>query len=192
MDLTIQEAATLLGRRPRTVRAQVARGDIPGFKKGGQWWIPQANLPLTETQRAALQARAEEVRGAVESALPAAVSLAHDKKRWSVTDLEAFCTGRRVLNELRTNDQPRAAEELEAGLLALCEGSHLFDPRDKIAALDRARAHISRAAGRLLLTPEATLEDAPTTPHRAWANDLEGELIPALAGLIRRVEGRRR
>ena len=58
MELTITEAATLLGRSPRTVRAQVARGELPGFKRGGQWVIRREALPLSEAQRAALQQKA--------------------------------------------------------------------------------------------------------------------------------------
>ena len=53
MELSITEAATLLGRSARTVRAQVARGELPGFKRGGQWVIRKEALPLSEAQRRA-------------------------------------------------------------------------------------------------------------------------------------------
>ena len=35
MKLSVQEAATLLGRSPRTIRAQLKRGDLPGEKRNG-------------------------------------------------------------------------------------------------------------------------------------------------------------
>jgi len=69
MDLTIREVATLLGRSSRTVRAQVARGEIPGVKRGRRWLVPRHNLPLTEAQRRSLQAKAETLQ---KTELPAA------------------------------------------------------------------------------------------------------------------------
>ena len=73
MELTITEAATLLGRSPRTVRAQVARGELPGFKRGGQWVIRREALPLSEAQRAAL-ARNPRMFVVGQSPLPQAVA----------------------------------------------------------------------------------------------------------------------
>lgn len=70
MELNVREAATLMGRSPRTVRAQLARGDLPGVKRQGQWRLQRRHLPLTEDQRRALQARAEGIRQLVEEALP--------------------------------------------------------------------------------------------------------------------------
>ena len=61
MELSIREAAALLGRSPRTLRAQVARGEIVGVRRGRGWVIQREHLPLTEGQRAALQARAQQV-----------------------------------------------------------------------------------------------------------------------------------
>ena len=51
MELTVREAAALMGRSARPVRAQVARGELPGVKRGGRWLIPRKALPLTEAQR---------------------------------------------------------------------------------------------------------------------------------------------
>lgn len=61
MQLSLREAVTLLGRSPRTLRAQVARGEIQGEKKNGRWTVSRWALPMTEAQRRTLLARAEEI-----------------------------------------------------------------------------------------------------------------------------------
>ncbi len=52
MDLSVREAALLTGRSPRTLRAQLARGEMPGVKRNGRWVLDRRNLPLTDDQRA--------------------------------------------------------------------------------------------------------------------------------------------
>ena len=71
MDLTIREAATVLGVRPRTVRDRLKRGTLTGHKRGGRWVIPRHALPLNDVQRQALHAKADSLRDALEAALPA-------------------------------------------------------------------------------------------------------------------------
>ena len=70
MELSVREAATLMGRSPRTVRAQLARGELPGVKRGGRWRVQRRHLPLTEDQRRALQTKADGIRQLVDDALP--------------------------------------------------------------------------------------------------------------------------
>jgi excisionase family DNA binding protein len=89
MELTIREAATLLGRSERAVRAQVARKALPAVKRGGRWMTPRHALPLTDAQRQAVREKADDVRAAVESAVRKHLS--------SAEDLEPFRDGRRVL-----------------------------------------------------------------------------------------------
>ena len=48
MDLTVREAATLLGCSSRSVRARLARGSLLGQKRGGYWKIPRDRLPLID------------------------------------------------------------------------------------------------------------------------------------------------
>jgi hypothetical protein len=91
MELTIRETATLLGRRARTLRAQVARGQIPAVKKDGRWSIPRRAVPLTDAQRAAMHGRAGEVREAVEAVLPS-VTVRHPGQRTrSVAVPDSIC-----------------------------------------------------------------------------------------------------
>jgi excisionase family DNA binding protein len=101
MKLSIREAATLLGRSPRTLRAQLARGEIPGVKKGGRWTLDRRDLPLTESQRRALQGKADSLREAVEDALPSRVADRAGKRAKSLADLEVFRLVATLLGEVR-------------------------------------------------------------------------------------------
>jgi hypothetical protein len=51
-------------------------------------------------------------------------------------------------------------------------------------ALLRARSHVSRAVGLMLMTSS----DQPGEPVLGWVTKLETEVIPALSGLFRWVE----
>ena len=95
MELSIREVAVLLGRSPRTVRAQASRGDLPGVKRNGRWRIERRNLPLTEDQRRALQAKADTIRDTVEAALPSRMARSAGQRTRSIADLEAFRRGAR-------------------------------------------------------------------------------------------------
>ena len=159
MELTITEAATLLGRSPRTVRAQVARGELPGFKRGGQWVIRREALPLSEAQRAALQQKAETLRGALEDALPPRLAQTAGQTRRGLADLDAFrlCDALHLaVRAAEADDSPgvpldRAARLLERAALSVAEASAQFDRDARRRALLRARAALGRVNGLLLL-----------------------------------------
>jgi excisionase family DNA binding protein len=42
--LTVEDIAKLLGRRCGAVRALLARGDIPGVKLAGRWYVSRATF----------------------------------------------------------------------------------------------------------------------------------------------------
>ncbi|MCK6504091.1 helix-turn-helix domain-containing protein [Myxococcota bacterium] len=109
MELTVREAATLLGRSPRAVRAQAARGELPAVKRGRQWLIVSEGVPLTPTQRRAVQARADSVRAVVEAALPGRDARSTGDRYRGLGDLEAFVLVR---------DAARGARALGAALPA--------------------------------------------------------------------------
>ncbi len=190
--LTIREVAVLLGRSERTVRAQVARGDLPGKKRGGRWLVPRDALPLTEAQRQALQARCDQIRTEVERALPGRLASSARDRRRSLADLMAFERGRRLLAAMRASagqdgdpagaDQARAC--LHQALLDLSVGFHEYNRPGRLAALTRTRAGLAQAGAHLLL--EAG--DPVIEPAAAWVRALEQEVLPPLAGLFRRAE----
>lgn len=185
MNLTLREAATLLGRSGRTLRDQVARGDIRGIKEKGAWVIPSDALPLTQAQRRALQARAEEIRSAVEDVLPSRMATDRAAKARSLADVEAFRKARGVSRAMKAaSASPMAIADLEEGLLLLAEGNASFDRDMKVVALRGARARLGRVVGRLLLDAD----DLPAEPVHGWIRILEGEVLPLLAGLCRWAE----
>ncbi|MBU0755808.1 MAG: helix-turn-helix domain-containing protein, partial [Planctomycetes bacterium] len=62
MNLTLKEAATLLGRSPRQLRYMIRAGKITALKKDGYWRIESTDLPLTEEQRERLRVRMDEAK----------------------------------------------------------------------------------------------------------------------------------
>lgn len=53
VDLTVQELATLFGKRPSTVRAWVERGDFPEAYKlhGKEWRVPASAVEEFQAQQ---------------------------------------------------------------------------------------------------------------------------------------------
>ncbi len=189
MRLTTREAATIMGRSRRTVRAQVARGDLPGVKRNGQWTIERRHLPLTEAQRRKLQRKASGLRRAVDEALPPRLARALGDSSRSLADLAAFRLGLDLAAEIRSSEAgaiPDAARHevlqlLEHSLLAVAEAAHQYDCELKLEALNRARAGMARAAARLLFESGGE----PAEPVAAWLAALEGEVLGAVAGYAR-------
>jgi hypothetical protein len=184
MKLTIREAATLLGRSPRTLRDQVSRGEIPASKRDGRWVVERRHLPLTDSQRQALQVRAQEIRSVVDEALPGRLADRPSDRRRSLADLDAFRLGAETLRVLLSESADSAADavpHLHAALLDLAESQAVFTRASKLSAIDRARASVGRAVATLLLDSEA--HTAPTRVESI--HTLEHRLLPALHGLAR-------
>ena len=193
MNLSVREAATLLGRSPRTVRAQLARGELAGVKQGGRWKIPRRNLPMTEAQREALQTKADSLRQAMEDVLPSRLATTHGQRSRSLIDLDAFRRGAELLNDIRSRagaalspeDQQRVSMRLEEALLALAEAVQQFDRDVKRAALHRARAGLAQVTALLLLAKPMPLNP----PVLGWVAMLESEVLPAVAGFAKWADG---
>ena len=197
MDLTVKEVATLTGRSPRTIRSALARGELPGVKRNGAWSISRHDVPLTESQRRRLQARADEVRRVVDDVLPSRLAATSERGSRSLADLAAFHRGAALLKQiagapedsLPAQARVRALALIEAALLAVAEGSFHYDRELKLAAIHRARAQLARALATILVHAGIP----PAAPAIDWALALETEVIPAVAGLARWAErlGRR-
>lgn len=192
MDLTTREAATLLGISERAVRGRLRKGGLPGVKRGNQWCIPRDRLPLDETQRRALQTKADEARAALEAALPSRVAGRSGKRSNSVADLDPFRIGGQVLAEMErqlaegdaTPGVRAGAHALRSALLVMCEGHHEYERSAKLDALRRSRGRLSRCVGHLLLPPGDPLAD----PLHRWIQAIETEVLPRIGGLLRWVE----
>jgi hypothetical protein len=134
MLLSLREAALLLGRSPRTLRAQVARGEVKGVKQNNRWMIARAALPMSDSRLAEVQRRAEQVRAEVEAALPSRTGA---RKPRSIEDFAPFRVVREVLASLPPGSP--AAPALRRAALALAAGVHRYRGPDKHAALAAAR-----------------------------------------------------
>jgi excisionase family DNA binding protein len=188
MELTIREAAPLLGRSVRAVRARIARGELPARQQGRIWLIPVESIPLTGAQRDSMQRRAEEARQAVGAVLPSRLGDGRDRKRRSVMDLAPFAAGVRLLRDFGAApeppaDLPRATRLVRTALMAIAAGSCEFLPQRRADELRRARACLARVVGLLLSTPQE-----PTATVAGWCARIEQEIVPPLGGLLRWVE----
>jgi hypothetical protein len=188
MDITIREAAPLLGRSPRAIRARIARGELPARRQGHTWVLPLEHLPLTAAQRASMLGRADDARAAVEQALPSRLASTRARKHRSVLDLDSFRTAREVLLEIAKTPEPDlgiVCTHLRRALDALAAGTHEFARELRARHYRAARGRVSRAIARLLTT--ATFDE----PRRTWCERLEGDVLPRLGGLLRWMEAER-
>jgi hypothetical protein len=174
MLLSLREAAILLGRSPRTLRAQVARGEVKGVKQNNRWMIARAALPMSDSRLAEVQRRAEQVRAEVEAALPSRTGA---RKPRSIEDFAPFRVVREVLASLPPGSP--AAPALRRAALALAAGVHRYRGPDKHAALAAARDALAEGAAELLLHP---------LPDLAAARRLEEDALGRLGGLLRWAE----
>ena len=69
MQLSVVEAATVLGKSPRQIRYMIRQGQLEATREGKQWRIEGDSLPLGEAQRRALQERLEKARETFDHAL---------------------------------------------------------------------------------------------------------------------------
>lgn len=185
MTLSLTQAAALLGKTPRQVRYMIKRGRLRATKENGRWLIERDDLPLSEGQLRARERKAREIEGTVLDALgphlrPGA------KRRYSVLELSAFSHGREVHAGLMraVGAEHEATRAIEDSLVRVSQGCHRFHEGEKLEAYSNAREAAARAVALLLLSEHS---DAVAISDR-----VEQDVLPALAGLIRRYERRAR
>ncbi len=185
MKLSLEQAAARLGKSERQVRYLIMNNRLPAEKVAGRWLIDSDALPLSAGQQHAVERKERQLRAAVEEglALPEASERA---PRYSVRDLKAFqlalpAHGKAVT--LLGADHPATAA-LRRVLGALTRGCHRFDYGEKAEAYRLARDAASEAIVELVLCGRAEADALVCT--------LEQEVMAALAGLLRRLDQRRR
>jgi len=199
MDLTISEAATLLGRSPRQLRYLIRQGKLEARKKGTRWVIASDDLPLTEEQRANIKGRINDVRHHLEQAITPLEKGAEpsdkekkETKQFSVTDFRAFQAGESIYRKM-TESLSRDDETCRSLFEALCyliQGCHAFHPKDKSAKFAAARESAAVSIAHLLLQCRAETEAIES--NKKLAQRIEQELIPKLSRLIATHERRSR
>ena len=186
MDLSLSEAARLLGKSERQVRYLVRGGTIPARKEKGRWVIRREDLPLSEGQERAERQKTERAARLAEEILRPEGR--EGKKGGSVFDLHAFRDGTSLYHELLATlgAEHAAVGLLREALMLLACGYHEFEGEAKAELYAEARQHASRAVATLFL------EDGEA--HEEIAGRVESLLLPALGGLIHQAEkrGRRR
>ncbi|KFB70854.1 MAG: DNA binding domain, excisionase family [Candidatus Accumulibacter phosphatis] len=185
MKLTLEQAAARLGKSERQIRYLVHNGRLPAEKIGGRWLIDSDALTLSDGQREAVERKERQLRAAVEEGLglPAA---SERSPRYSVRDLKGFQLALPLYRQTAAclgADHP-ATLALRRVLEELARGCHRFEHAEKAEAYRQARDAASAAVVELLLCTR------PETD--AVAVQIEQDLMAALAGLLRRLDHRRR
>ena len=178
MQLTLEQAADLLGKTRRQVVYMIEQGRLPAKKVGGRWTIERADLAVDDATRQRSNQRDVRFRAAVEEALTPAAK----NRRYTLGDLKAVQLATPVYRELLTRGsaaQP-AALQMRACLDHLAVGCHRYDRREKTMAYRAARDAASLAAMALWL--------ATTDGAEPLLDAIEQELLAAIAGILRRSE----
>lgn len=191
MELSLEDAATKLGKSVRQVRYLVKLGRLPSRKVAGRYLVtipPSGGPPCVEPapssspKATAQQRKHSALRAAVEDAL----DLPPQQRRYSLRDLKAFQVGLPLYQQAlaRLGPEHGACRALRQLLENLSRGCHRFDSADKAEAYRAARDAASQAVCELLLFPG--------TGSEALVDGIEQDLMAALAGLLRRLQPRQR
>jgi len=191
MEISLKEAATLLGKSERQVRYLIKHGRLKATKVGGQWRVANADLTFTEGQREAVAERLDAARETVTAALePAtkATAAKERKRQYSVRDLEAFQAGAEVFHALQQSlgEEARGCALLYDALVLVARGCHSFHPQEKARRFHEARDGVASALVEILLKEGQRPETA------GLAERMEQELIPKIGGLVATHEKRSR
>lgn len=182
MQLSLKEAAQLIGRSERTLRGWFASGRIAARKVDGRWRVHRKDLPLTDAQRRQMGQRVDHLRDVVDAALPSRLgggarrSLADDDLFRAIVDLVAAADACAIEPPLRAH--------LVASARALGAARYAFKRSEKVAALQAARAALGWFAADVLVNAQGRLEG----PEVALVVLLEADVLRRLGGRLKWAE----
>jgi excisionase family DNA binding protein len=84
MDLSLQQAADILGKTRRQVIYMIGQGRLPGKKVGGRWVIDRVDLQADEAVRQRTLQKQERLKAVVEDVLTPT-----PERRYGIRDLKA-------------------------------------------------------------------------------------------------------
>ena len=178
MQLSLQQAAQILGKTRRQVIYLIQQGKLPAQKIGGRWVIERNDLQIDDATQQRASLRQNQLKAAVNEALVPA----SQERRYSLRSLKAVQLATPIYRQLmaRGAGWEVASEHMQTCLEQLAIGCHRYDRREKTTAYRAARDAASLAAMQLCL-------------HEHKDNDslldaIEQELMAAFAGLLRRSE----
>lgn len=179
MQLSLTQAAQLLGKSRRQPEYMIQQGRLKAAKDGGRWQVDEADLPLSAQQRQAVRRRADALRDTAAQVLDQTAP----RVGYSMTDLQAFRAAQAIWRDATAALPAGHAglQRLRDALDQIAVGCHRYARADKAAAYQSARDTLSQAACALLL------DDAE--PAAELAARIEREAIPSLGGLLRHRAG---
>lgn len=181
MDLSLAEAARLLGKSERQLSYAIKKGEIPAKVAGGRYAIRREDLPLSEGQEAAQRQKAQRaVDMATEVLRPAPAG--GDRPRYSIRDLRAVKDGIGLYADVvaASGATSEPAMHVRQSLMHVACGGHAYHRREKAEAFHRARESASMAVMALLLDGGEA--------GSSLAGRVEETILPAISGLLRHVE----
>ena len=176
MNMSLREAAIYLNTTKRRVRYLVEKNELSARKVDGCWLIDKKALDALPSVARKIAQKQRRARRIVDEVL----GPDQESPYFSVLDLRAFTTARDLCRQL-SRDHAAFSPLLEC-LQALVCGCHAFASTEKRRFFGSAREQAARALAFLLLDSE---------PDEA-ATRLESQLIPAISGLIRGQERRKK
>ena len=185
MFLTIDQAAAKLGQSARQVRYKISNNLIKAQKLGNVWIIDENDLPEgTEKQEAVSDKRQERFEKDVDKALQA--TEVKNEGVYSVQSLRVFKALFEVCKKVRLHfgSEHEACVSLNQSLKQLTVGFHRFGRADKSLAYNQARDLSAQAVCILMLTDD--------DKALSFCRELEGPVLTAFAGLLKRNEEKRR
>jgi len=179
MKLSLSQAAEKLGKTRRQIRYMIQQQRLPARKDGGRWVVDSEALPQSDEAQASRTRQEAGFRGTVETVLGMG-----GKRRYGLGDLKAVPLAIPVYKHCREllGVESDAARELRIALDQMALGYHRFGWSEKRDAYGKARDAAARAAMALML------EDSEEAGR--LQDQIEQELMPALAGVLRRTERR--
>ncbi len=183
MRLTLEQAAEQLGKSRRQIRYLINSGKLLASKDGHRWYVDSENLSRSPGQRQADRRKREQLAEVVDESL--ALPTERSRQRYSVRDLRAFQVCLSIYNDTGAafGAEHEARHALRRVLEHLARGCHRYGNHNKAAEYSKARDVASDAACAL------AIED--TQAAGGLLDRVEQDLMAALAGLLRRMEGRK-
>jgi excisionase family DNA binding protein len=184
MQLSLPQAAEILGKSRRQVKYLIEQGLLPATKVGGRWVLERDDLQMDEIAQQRASLKQAQLQASIEEALKPS-----GKKRfYTLRDIKAVQLATPLYRELLTRGDgwQKAAQHMRECLDQLAVGCHRYDRREKAAAYSAARDAASLAAIEIVLAHENNDDRTEQT----LLDTIEQELMPAFAGLLRRNENK--
>ena len=178
MQLSLEQAAEILGKTRRQVLYMIDQGSLPAKKNGGRWVINRADMQVDEEVQQRASQKQARFKAVVEDALTSG-----NERRYTMRDLKAVQLATPIYRQLaaRGAGWEKATTHMRECLDQLALGCHRYDRQEKTLSYRTARDAASLASMELLLRNEVEQEEP-------LLDAIEQELMPAFAGLLRRME----